>query len=426
MIKFLILLLPLFAHASIESWQTPKGAKVLFTKSTALPMLDIRLTFDAASSREGNKFGLARLTNKLLGTRVHNKTQTQVVDALSSTGAQLSNASLKDMAIISLRTLTRDGILNPMVDLFAQLVGQPYFDPEILARFKKNTQQSLKARQDQPASLLKERFDKIIFTNHAYAHLSIGTSKSINNISIKDIKQYYQQFYVAKNLTIAIIGDISTVQAKDIAKRLSQHLNTGKKPPKIAKVKPITTAITQHIEFDASQSHLYLGKVGISRNHPDYYALYLANHIFGGSALNSVLGEVIREKNGLAYSVNSRLQPMAGNGYFAINLQTKNDQLKQATDLSLATLAKFIKSGITQTAINDAKDNIVGGFALRTASNSAQLSYLSLIGFYDLPLSYLPDFLENIKNLSLEQIQSAVKKFFHNPAWVNISIGKQL
>ena len=105
------MLLSLFAISAnaldVQSWKTPEGAKVLFVETKGLPILDIRLNFDAASSRDGDKPGLALMTNNLIGTATKNKDEEQIIQDFESIGANLSVNSLKDMSMVSLRTLTR-------------------------------------------------------------------------------------------------------------------------------------------------------------------------------------------------------------------------------------------------------------------------------------------------------------------------------
>ncbi|MBT6655554.1 MAG: insulinase family protein, partial [Candidatus Thioglobus sp.] len=253
----------------------------------------------------------------------------------------------------------------------------------------------------------------------------IGTEKSINQISLQDLKQHYDKFYVAKNLTIALVGDITKVKAKQIARQISHGLNVGKK----AKNNPVITALKSpkkiHIEFPSKQTHLLIGQSGVNRSHPDYYPLYLGNHIFGGSGLTSILSDEIREKKGLAYSAYSYFTKMKSNGFFMMRMQTKNDQALEAKNIALQTLKNFRNNAIDTQKLQDGKDNIIGGFALETASNANILTYLSIIGFYDLPLDYLSSFTDKIKDISAQDIQNAYERLIDMDKLIILSVGEQ-
>jgi zinc protease len=425
LILFLLLVTNAQAKLDIQYWTTPEGAKVFFAQTKGLPILDVALNFDAAASRDGDQFGLASLTNGLLGTATQYHNEEQIINAFESVGAQFSTSSLKDMSIVSLRTLTRQPILKKSLDTFTEVITQPSFEQKYLTRERRQTLRSIEASKQSPASIASLAFDKAVFANHPYAHPKIGTEKSINQISLQDLKQHYDKFYVAKNLTIALVGDITKVKAKQIARQISHGLNVGKK----AKNNPVITALKSsqkiHIEFPSKQTHLLIGQSGVNRSHPDYYPLYLGNHIFGGSGLTSILSDEIREKKGLAYSAYSYFTKMKSNGFFMMRMQTKNDQALEAKNIALQTLKNFRNNAIDTQKLQDGKDNIIGGFALETASNANILTYLSIIGFYDLPLDYLSSFTDKIKDISAQDIQNAYERLIDMDKLIILSVGEQ-
>jgi zinc protease len=143
----------------------------------------------------------------------------------------------------------------------------------------------------------------------------------------------------------------------------------------------------------------------------------------GGSGLTSILSDEVREQRGLAYSTSSYFTKMKSNGYFLIKLQTKNSQADQAKKIALETLKNFRNNAIDEQKLQDGKDNIIGGFALETASNANILTYLSIIGFYDLPLNYLSSFTSKIKPISARDIQKAYERLINMDKLVILSVG---
>ncbi len=426
--RLLILLFLLSTSASaalnIQHWTTPEGAKVFFTQTKGLPMLDIALNFDAASSRDGDKFGLATLTNSLLGSSTKYHNEEQIINAIESLGAQVTQSSLKDMSILSMRTLTRKETLKRSLDVFTEIITQPVFKQKYLTREKKQILRSIEAGKQSPATVASLAFDKAVFGDHPYAHSKIGTQDSISKITLEDLYQHYQKYYVAKNLTIALVGDITKDKAKQVARQISHGLNTGKKAVANAKVAPLTNSQTVHVEFPSVQTHLLIGQTGINRSHPDYYPLYLGNHIFGGSGLTSILSDEIREKKGLAYSVVSYFTKMQSNGFFLLKLQTKNNQTNDAKNIAIQTLKNFRNNAIDPQKLQDGKDNIIGGFAVELSGNAKILTYLSIIGFYDLPLDYLSSFTDKIKDISAEDIQKAYARLIDMDKLIILSVGR--
>jgi len=129
--------------------------------------------------------------------------------------------------------------------------------------------------------------------------------------------------------------------------------------------------------------------------------------VLGGGGFSSRLNEEIRQKRGFAYSTYSYFSPLAQQGPFQIGLQTKKDQAEEALKVVRDTLAKFVADGPTLQEYEAAKQNIVGGFPLRIDSNRKILEYLSLIGFYRLPPSYLDDFPARIDAVTLAEVKEA-------------------
>lgn len=422
---FLFLLLTANAYATIDiqHWQTPEGAKVLFVQTKGLPILDVSLSFDAASSREGEQYGLASLTSSLLGTATPYHHEEQIINAFETVGAEFSAYSLKDMSIVSLRTLSRTPILRKSLAMFTEVITQPRFEQQYLTREKRQTLQAIRASQQSPSSVASLAFSRAVFGKHPYAHSTIGTPESIKAITIKDLKRHYQQFFVAKNMTIALVGDVSRAKAKQIARQISHGLNIGKKAPPNPVLLPTHSGQTIHLDFPSKQTHLLIGQIGINRAHPDYFPLYLGNHILGGSGLTSILSNEIREKKGLAYSAYSYFSFMQSNGAFILRLQTKNAQANEAKNIAIQTLNDFINNTIETQKLQDGKDNIIGRFALETASNADILSYLTMIGFYDLPLDYLNSFTDKIKNISASEVKQAFMRLIDSKNLIILSVG---
>jgi len=179
----------------------------------------------------------------------------------------------------------------------------------------------------------------------------------------------------------------------------------------------------QHIDFPSTQTHVLVGMPGSYRKDPDYFALYVGNHILGGGGLVSKLFEEVREKRGLAYSAGSSFAPMFRKGPFTVSLQTRNDQTGQALDVLNKTLADFIAQGPTEAELIAAKKNITGGFAMRFDTNKELASYVSMIGFYDMPLDYLDTFQQNVEKVTTASIKDAFKRRVDPQLMQTITLG---
>lgn len=394
----------------IKTWETSNGVKVLFVESHELPIVDVRMTFKAGSSRDGNLYGLSRLVNSLLVEGTGKYSAEDIALTFESTGSQQGHSSLRDMAWVSLRSLSDKALLDKTSDMFSRIVALPSFPQDAIDRDRNSMLVSLANRKTRISAVVEDAFFHHVYRDHVYEFGSHGTEETLKSITQKDLKRFHATYYVAKNANLALVGDLTLDDAKQYAETLTRHLKPGERAKPVAQAKPAVEARTINIPFKASQTHIKQGMPVLSRKDPDYYALYVGNHILGGSGFSSRLMQEIRENRGLSYSVHSYFQPMENSGPFEMALQTKNHQAEEASALLQKLLTEFITNGPSDDELEHARKNITGGFALKIDSNKKIVEYLAVIGFYDLPLDYLDDFNANILAVSREDIRDAFKR----------------
>jgi len=413
------------AAPQIQTWQTENGAKVLFVPATEIPMLDVRIVFDAGSARDHGLSGLAVLTNGLLAEGAAGKTAQQIAEEFESVGAQIDNDALRDMALIGVRSLTESRYLTPAIETLKQVLTQPDFPDEAYQRELNRMKVAVKAQQQSPAALASEAFYKAVYGDHPYASPVSGTEESLERMTLDAVRAFYKKYYVASNATVAIVGNVERWQAEEIVKALLSTLPAGEKAPALLPVEPLTEAKQIIIDYPSTQTHIYVGQTGIKRGDDDYFTLYVANHPFGGSGFASRLVEVIREQKGLAYSVSSYFLPMREAGPFIMSMQTKTEQTEQALALLDQELIKYVNSGPEKDELAASMSNITGSFPLNIDSNSKLLNYIAMIGFYDLPTDYLDNFIGNMKAVDVKKINAALKRRIHPERMVTVIVGKQ-
>ncbi len=419
----LIMALSVYAGPKIEHWQTQNGARVYFVASPELPMLDVQVVFDAGSARDGQHPGLAMMTNAMLNEGAAGLTTDQIASGFENVGARFGNDSQRDMAMLSLRTLTQQNTMKTALALFTQVLTQPDFPKTSFARIKRQQLISLQAEKQSPGAVAARAFYQAVYGSHPYARMPMGTTSSVQSLTIEQVKAFYHRYYVAKNAIVVLVGAIDKAQAKAIAEQLVSALPAGDAATPLPAVSDLKTVRTIPIDFASTQTHILMGQPGMKRGDPDYFALYVGNHILGGSGLVSRLSDEVREKRGLSYSVYSYFRPMRERGPYVFGLQTRNEQTQQALDVMRKTLKQFIKTGPSQAELEAAKQNITGSFPLRLDSNSKIAGYLAMLGFYGLPLDYLDTFNDKIKAVTVSQIKTAFARRVHPDAMVTVIVG---
>ena len=426
----LLLLTPQLSSAApkIENWVTDSGLQVYYVHVPELPMLDARLTFAAGSAHDGKKIGIASMTTSMLDKGAAGLNADQIAEEFESVGAEFSTGSARDMAWISLRTVTLPEQMSPALTMWQKIIARPDFPDADFARLKKQALIGLEAEKQSPSAIANKAFYKHLYHDHPYAQPQNGTEASIEAMTIANIKAYYEQFFVVKNAQLALVGSITRKDAEmlaiSVAKALmSNDKSVGEKAPEVPEVQPLSQAKVVHIPYPSKQAHIMIGQPGDKRGDKDYFSLYLGNHGLGGSGFTSRLMKEVRVKRGLAYSVYSYFIPMQENGPFMLGLQTKLSQTDEALKVVRDVLEKFQKEGPSEEDLKASKLNITGGFPLRTASNDDIIGYLAMIGFYGLPLNYLDTFTETINKISREDIMDAFKRRVHPDKMLTIIVG---
>ncbi len=414
---------PLFAGPKIQTWETPNGAKVLFVPAPELPMMDIRVVFDAGSARDADKPGLAQLTASLLSQGAGEWNADQLAGRMEGVGASFGTSAARDMAWATVRTLIEPKALNTALETLSAVIAKPRFEAVDFNRTREAMQIGLRQSEQNPASVVSKAFFSQVFAGHPYASHPSGSQKSLAAMVRDDLIHMHKTYYVARNAVVAIVGAIDRQQAEQIATQVTAGLAKGEHAPALPAVTLATQGVTENITFPSSQSHIRLGQPGMSRGDPDYFVLYVGNHILGGSGLVSLLSDEVREKRGLSYSVYSYFNPMREAGPFIMGAQTKNAQAQEALAVMRKTLQDFIDKGPTQAQLFASKQNITGGFPLRIASNKDIVSYLAMLGFYGLPLDYLDTFVSKIEAITAEQIRDAFQRRLHPDKFVTIVVG---
>lgn len=430
MLKIFILLINLClistanAAVKINHWQTSSGSNVYFVENHDLPIIDVAVNFPAGSARDTKATsGAAGVTRYMMTLGADGMNEEVITNKFADIGAILGGELDADRAAFKLRTLTSESA--KALQTFNQILHKPDFPQTVLEREKTRIIAGLKESATQPESISSKAFMQALYPNHPYGLDESGEIDTITAMKRDDLVAFYNTFYSAKSAVITLIGDMTEAQAKAIAEDASKGLPQTPEVAKIAEVTLPSVANVQNINHPASQAHILLGLPGVKRGDADYFALYVGNYILGGGGFVSRLTEEVREKRGLVYSVYSYFMPMAELGPFQIGLQTKKEQAGEAMKVVNATVAKFIQNGVTEKELKAAKDNLTGGFPMRIDSNAKILDYLSVIGFYKLPMTYLDDFNKEILKVSTKQIKDAFQRRVKPENFVVVTVGAQ-
>lgn len=410
------------ALPEINTWKTSTDIQVMHVEATQLPMIDVAITFDAGTARDGQKAGLSKLTHALLNKGAGTLNADAIASGFEDVGAQFSSNVDMDRSSVLLRSLSEPKLFSKALDLYIKVMAQPSFPGKDFQRERKRMLIGLEDKQQTPSAIVSDNFYQALYGSHPFAQSGDGTIQSIERITRDDIKNFHASHMVSTGAVLAIVGDIDQTAARELAEHISEALPQGQAHPPIPTVMENQQQVIK-VDFPSQQSHVRMGQVGIQRSDPDYFTLYVGNHVLGGGGFTSRLVEEVRSKRGLSYSVYSYFMPLLRQGPFMLGLQTRADQVDEALTVCRDEIDKFIQYGPTQEELTLSKQSIINGFPLRIDSNRDILGYLSVIGYYDLPLTYLNDFRQQIAKVTLADIKSAFKRRLNPKSFVTVVVG---
>ncbi len=412
-------------EADIQQWTTQGGSTVLFVERHELPIVDVRIAFDAGSARDGDHSGLARMTSYLLLDGTATMGAGDIARNFERYGARVSTDSGRDTGDVSLRALSEPERLDPVVQTLAEAISGASFPDDAVERVRRQMLLGLQQAQSSASDLAERAFTQAIYGDHPYAASPAGTIESVESISRESIIDFHTRHYTAANATIAIVGDLTRARAEAIAEQLSGALPVGESLPALPDVVLPEQAQTVRVPFDAEQTHVVIGQPSVRQGDDAYYPLYLGNHMLGGNGLTSILAERMREERGLSYSSSSRVTTGARRGRFQMATQVRNDALEEALDVLRGSLAELRDQGPSPERLDASKRNITGGFPLQLDSNRDLLGYVSSIGFHGLDHDYLQQFVNRVDGLSQADVQAALQSHLDPQRMVTVLVGPE-
>ena len=413
-----------FAVPEITLWKTSNGANVYFVETHDLPIVDLQVVFGAGSVRDpDDKRGLSLLTNSILELGANGLNADQISFEFERLGAEYNGISGYDSASVSLRSLSDQSKLKKAITILQQVIAYPDFQEKDLERQLNSLLVDIQRKNQSPGSVATEQFIQEIYQGHPYGYAIEGSAESLARISREDLVKFHKQYYTSTNAMVSLVGDIKRQDAEEIAEELLKSLPADSAHNQVADVKDLDRAKTIRLPHPSTQVHILMGQPGIKYGDPDYFPLYVGNHILGGSGLVSRLFGEVREKRGLAYSVSSYFSPRRAAGPFLARAETREDQADQTLAVLRQTIAEFRNSGPSEQELATAIKNITGSFPLRIDSNREISRYISVIGFYGLPTDYLETYTTKVKAVTVEAVKASFQNRVDVDRFITVMVG---
>jgi len=388
------------------------GTKIpmIFEKDTNLPIVSMQLVFQNSGSLTDTKGGLAKLSAKLLNEGTKKDGSVGFATKLEDRAISLSSHAGAETFVVELNSLKEQ--FGHGVELLKELLADPNYSKETLQKIKTQTIGELKRKESNFDYISSLKLKGLLFPNTPLANPPLGTVDSVESISLEDIKKHIDTHLGLGNLIIVMGGDINQTQSKELLSGILKELPNVKSP----QIKPMKASADEKVlttYVSSKQAYIYFGSpLDVSYDSDERYLAKVSSFILGSSGFGSRLMEEIRVKRGLAYSAYSRFSINKSHSNFSGYLQTKVASGEEALNSVKEIVKTFIDKGVTKEELKSAKEFLLGSEPLRNETLSQRLNRAFMEYYHNRPLGATVKDLEKIKALSLDELNSFIKK--HN------------
>lgn len=411
---------------TVQRTQLENGITVLTRHNPAAPVVVLDGYLPTGSIHDlSGKTGLAAFTASLLtrgSERYDFDTFNEIVE---SVGASVSVGGGTHVTSFSADSLTED--FPQMLTLLGDVLRHPVFPAEQVERVRGQWLVRLQEREQSTRSVAYRRFGETIYGDHPYGAPNAGYPETINAITREDLADFHARHYTPKGAIVVVSGDIDDPER--IVDLIRQHLGDWQGPPADQTLPPIG----RHDEIRREiipmpgkvQSDIVIGCLAIARSDPDYYAVQVANHILGRFGLMGRLGEIVREKQGLAYYSYSILDADLGIGPWMAMAGVNPANVDLAVESILHEFGRLGAEPVSAEELADSQANMTGSLPLKLETNEGVASILLSMEWHGLGLDYIQTYADRINAITVEDVQRVAQRYLRPDAYTLVVAGPE-
>ncbi len=403
----------------------PGGMKLLGVEYDRVPWLS--LTFMAKRGAETDpldKPGVADWTAELLTLGTTRRSQLQLAEDIESRGASLGARGGWDATLVNLEGLAED--FPELMATLAEVVQTPGFPEAEFPLLKERRRAELVHQQDDPREMANVHYLRLFFGNSPYGHAVPGDLRSLDNLGISDLQDFYRREFTPATATLVVVGMEAFDRVQEEAARLwGNWTGGGPASPPYAAVPASLCAPGIYLldRPDLTQSEIRVGHLGLPRAHGDYFPLKLVNYVLGEGGFSSRLMARIRSDLGFTYGIRSSFSFRRAPGPFIISTFTPADHTAQVVQEIRSVLTEVHRNGVTNQELTEAQSYYVGHFPLGLETSRGIARQAMSIDLYDLGSDYLRRYCDQIRGVTLSTAAAAARDHLQPENLVTLVMG---
>src|SRR5690554_190257 len=410
---------PQIKLGEVEEFTLANGLRVFVVENNKLPRVAFSLVLERDPLFEGEKAGLTGFVGEMLTAGTTTRTKEQLDEEVDFIGASLSAGST------SLFGSSLKKHQDKILELMADVLFNPVFPQSELDKQKKQALTGLAQAKDNPDAISSVVTNALVYgKNHPYGENQ--TEETTENVTVEDIKSYYNTYFKPNIAYLAIVGDIDKKEAEKLVNQYFGKWEMGE----VQALKYQNPATPDKIQVGivdrpaSVQSVIKLGYPG--RMNPakdDFLSTRLLAHILGGGS-SSRLFMNLREDKGFTYGAYSSIGSDKLVASFSASAAVRTEVTDSAIHEMIYEIRNIVENGITEEELEEAKANLSGSFGRSLENPSTIASFAINIAQYDLPEDYYSTYLQRLNALTVEDINAAAKKYIQPENMYITIVGK--
>jgi predicted Zn-dependent peptidase len=417
----------LFAFPDIHRTTLDNGLKVWTVEHHQVPLVAVLALVPAGASADPpDRPGLAAITGDMLDEGSGDRSALDVHEALGRIGAQLDLDVGHDASVLGLTTLER--YLDRGLELVRDMLVRPRFEQREFDRVRDLRLNRLLQMKDMPPALADRAFTQLLYRNHPYGHLPIGSESSLRGLMIRDIAAFHRRAYLPAQTTLIAVGDapheaLTAAVAHAFEGWRAESPDPIADPGTFPAPLPPPSRVALVHRGGAAQSELRVGHVALSRRSPDYHAALVANMILGGQFVSRI-NMNLREDKGYTYGARTAFEFRRAPGPFVLHASVQADATADALREAIAEIRAIRgERPVTRQELELGRASLTRGYprSFETADQVARAA--AQLSLYDLPDDYFTNFVPTVLSLTEDEVTAVAAKHIDPARLLTVVVG---
>ncbi len=387
----------------------PNGLTVISEQMQHLRSVSIGVWVKTGSRDEDPRSnGISHFIEHMLFKGSANRSAEDIARQVDSIGGNMDAFTAKECICFNMKVV--DEHLPVAIDILSDLVLNPLFKEEDIAREKGVILEEIKMDEDSPDYLVHEIFTQSFFKDHPLGKPILGTRDTVKKFERSSVLEFYKQCFTPENIVVSAAGNLEHKKFVDLVKRHFAQLKPTKTNRKSRRPETASRIMLRN-KKSLEQVQICMGVPSYPIAHEKRYASYILNSLLGGG-MSSRLFQNIRERQGLAYAIYSDLSPYRDTGCLCVYAGTSRESAGKVVQSVVRELFRLKSETVSAEELRRSKDQLKGSLMLSLESSTSRMSNLARQEMYFDHFFTLDELIERIEAVSADELRAMAEEFF--------------